>query len=461
MTLERRTVLRWLALSGGAALLSRCRGGEERTSRASNGYKVIVVGAGMAGLACARSLKRRGFEVLVLEARDRLGGRVYTDRSLGFPVERGANWIEGERGNPIARIAADSRIKTVVDESEGAFYDFDGSRLGADRVARLEAVREGLEELAEEASEELVGDVAIEAAVRRQLRGESLDAFDRRAVDFAMAAIEIDLAGGLEHASLAQAGEGDGFGGDSLFLPDGYDRVALAVAEDLDVRLGALAQQIRVRREGVEVTTSSDRFEAHSAVVTVPLGVLKAGAIEFVPGLSKRKREAIARLDMGTLNKTILAFERAFWPSDAGTFFYLSSHRGEFPQIVDWHAFSGQPALILFQGGTFAKRAEKWSDRESVDRAMKIVRACFGTSSPDPVGYLVQRWNADRYTLGSYSFLPTGASPGDRDALAEPEGDRLYFCGEATSRDYPATVHGAFLSGEREAARIAEVAGVD
>ncbi len=437
-----------------------CSGEGAKKMAGSAGYKIIVVGAGMAGIACARALVRSGFTVVVLEAQGRVGGRVYTDRSLGFAVERGANWIEGERGNPVAAAARDASVRTVVDSSEGAFFDHDGRRLTDEEVASLEEVGEAIEEALEEVADEADRDQAVEPALLRLLARETLTAFERRAVSFALASVELDLAGGLERASLEHTGEGDGFGGESLFMPDGYDKIVEGVARGLDVRLSEPVEEVHVGADGARVRTSRGTHEADGVVVSVPLGVLKAGRIRFDPPLGERKRAAIGRLEMGTLNKVILSFERAFWPADVGTFFYVSETRGEFPQIVDWNAFGGRPALLLFQAGRFAAKAEAWSDEESVARAMNVVRRCFGQTAPRPTGWLVQRWNADPWTLGSYSFLPAGASPEDRKALAAPEGERLYFCGEATSEDYPATVHGAYLSGERTAARIAEVAGV-
>lgn len=466
MPLKRRRFLSTLASGGGALLLAQCKSTakppapHEEPSQEPKpaGFKVIVVGAGIAGIRCARSLHSEGVEVVVLEGRDRTGGRIFTDRSLGFPIERGANWIEGRNGNPIAEAAKAAKIKTVLDDSEEAFYAHDGLLLGTKKLAALQEINEEFREGLAAVADEYEKDVSIEMAVKRLIKGERLSAFEKQAVNFVMATLELDTAGAMDRTSLWEADEGEAFSGESLFLPGGYDQIVDSLATGLDIRLSEDVKQIKADDHGVHVSTSKGEHQADAVVVSVPLGVLKNKGIRFRPGLSKRKKQAIDRLEMGTLNKVILRFPRAFWPADVGTFFYISKTRGEFPEIVDWNQVAGQPALLLFQGGAFAKNAERWSDAESVDRAMKVVRTCFGADSPDPDAFLVQRWNADPWTHGSYSFLTTGSTPKDRDALAAPEGERIYFCGEATHRDYPATVHGAYLSGEREAKRIIKAA---
>jgi monoamine oxidase len=124
------------------------------------------------------------------------------------------------------------------------------------------------------------------------------------------------------------------------------------------------------------------------------------------------------------------------------------TNRGEFDD--------GAPILMAFTGGNFARSTEILSDEDVADGAMGVLRKMFGSSIPEPQDGVRARWGRDPFAFGSYSHIPVGATPRDYDTLAEPVGDRLYFAGEATNRRYPATVHGAFLSGVREANRIAE-----
>jgi len=187
--------------------------------------------------------------------------------------------------------------------------------------------------------------------------------------------------------------------------------------------------------------------DADRAIVTVPLGVLKAGAIAFDPPLPGTKRQAIERLGFGLLDKVVLAFEEPFWPQSADLLGLVGTEQ-PVGDLVNGLSFAGAPLLIGIRGGAAARSCEALSDREAVDEVRVAMDA------PEPTGALVTRWAADPYARGSYSFLAVGSSPADLHALAEPVGERLLFAGEATHEEFFATVHGAYMSGVREAERI-------
>lgn len=445
-------------------------------SRAS-GTRVIVIGAGMAGLAAARELAARGNDVVVLESRHRVGGRVATDRSLGVPVDLGATWIEGARDNPIARLARAVGARTVVDEDDDPFaYDHDGRRLSG-RERR--EIAEEFAALREDVRVPARGDVSIGEALRTALAGESLSDFERRALDWAVATLETDTAEDVARLSLLAYGADEAFGGDDLFLPNGYDELARGLAARSDVRFGRVVRRVvasptRVRVEteplarDPQCTTSchaprasdpapqAEAFEADLALVTLPLGVLKAGAVVFEPPLPEAKRTAIGRLGVGTLNCVFLLFPRVFWPAEARSLGYLSRTKGEFPEIVCWNHVSGAAGLKAYTGGDYARSLDARPTAEVTGRFLAILRQIFGAAVPDPVGAVRSRWSLDHFARGSYSHVPVGAAMRDYDALAAPAGARLFFAGEATSRAYPGTVHGAYLSGMRAAREIAK-----
>ena len=186
---------------------------------------------------------------------------------------------------------------------------------------------------------------------------------------------------------------------------------------------------------------------ADRVIVTVPLGVLKAGTITFDPPLGESKRAAIARLGFGVLDKVVLAFSEPFWPQSPDVVGLVGAQQ-PLPILVNGLSFGAGPLLVGLRGGAAARSRESLSDQQSVDE----VRAAL--DAPAPTGALVTRWAADRYARGSYSYLAVGASPADQRALAEPATERVLFAGEATEPEHFATVHGAYLSGVREAQRI-------
>lgn len=389
----------------------------------------------------------------MLEARDRLGGRVWTDRSLGTAVDLGASWIEGADGNPVAALAKEFGVKTVVDEEDWAFYDHHGQRIADATVAEVKKAAADLQEKLEQLAGKLDRDISIHDAVRKVLAGEDLTKAEQRFLQVFLAGLESDSGGEVEKLSLRYAADDDGFDGDSLLIPGGYDQIAQGLAKGLDVRLAHRVSKIEHGQEGVRVTTDKGRFAADGAVVTLPLGVLKQGSVEFVPALPKRKQAAIARLEMGRLDKIVLKFPRVFWPKETTNLGYVSTTKGEFPQLLNWYKFSGQPILIVFVAGSFGRKIEGLADREVEAQVMAVLRKLFGADIPGPTAIKISRWGKDPLAGGCYSYVPVGATSKDYDILAEPVGT-LFFAGEATSRPYRATVHGAFLSGIREAKQI-------
>ncbi|MBK8264433.1 MAG: FAD-dependent oxidoreductase [Nannocystis sp.] len=235
-----------------------------------------------------------------------------------------------------------------------------------------------------------------------------------------------------------------------------------ALAEGLDVRLATPAAAVEYDELAARVRTSADELlEADRVIVTVPLGVLKAGALAFSPPLPVDKLTALGRLEMGSLEKVVLRFESAFW-SAAGegdlAWLYLGEARGEFPFIVDITPDAGAPTLVLLHGGARAREQLDVRDDDTlVADALLVLERLHGGPIPAPLASHVTRWRSDPWSRGSYSFPALGQSMEDFDRLAAPVGDRVLFAGEATSRPYFGTVHGAVHSAIREAARL----GVD
>ncbi|HSN98894.1 MAG TPA: FAD-dependent oxidoreductase, partial [Candidatus Nanopelagicales bacterium] len=259
--------------------------------------------------------------------------------------------------------------------------------------------------------------------------------------------------------SLYHWDHGEVFGGGNVIFPQGYDRLAAQLASQLDVRLGHVVERIDHDGEGVTVLSAEGAFEADYAVVTLPLGVLKAGAVAFVPPLPAAKQEAIGRLGMGLLDKVVLRFPQAFW-ADAGVEFlgYIAPNKGEWALTVNFHEVDGRATLVCYNAAAYARVVEAMTDEAAVSAAMGVLRTMFGAAIPEPESFVVTRWAQDPHALGSYSYLPPGSTPANFDAMAEPVG-RLIFAGEATNKDYYATVHGAYLSGVRAAQEIAARVG--
>lgn len=436
---------------------------------ANGSSSVIVVGAGMAGLAAARALRGSGHDVVVLEGRDRVGGRIWTDE---HGVDLGAHWIHGTDGNPITELVEDLGIPYGYVGGDSAYTGgFDSLDLfGADRrlanhrhksrtLQLADDVLHRLEQRAAIARKEQHPDISLGEALRQILAECGLSAEDEQAVRYHLnVLLREDVAEDPDKLSLKFWEDGYlvyGYG-DSV-LHQGYQSVVDALAEGLDVRLGHVVTRIDTSAAAgpVRVTTERGDFEADKVLVTVPLGVLKAEVVRFEPPLPEAKRSAIDRLGFGTLNKIALHYREPFWPRDQYVFGYLCRDTDRYPTVVIsmWKSH-GKPVLVLLLGASLGREAETWSDEDVAAYAGTIVEDLFGADVPTPEHISRTAWSADPFARGSYTCIGVDSSSKDIATLAEPVGDRLFFAGEGTNPYHWGCVHSAYESGLREAARI-------
>ncbi|KAG2302710.1 hypothetical protein Bca4012_061037 [Brassica carinata] len=443
---------------------------------------VVVVGAGLAGLVAARQLLSMGFRVLVLEGRDRPGGRVKTRKMKGCcgdgcveaMADVGGSVLTGINGNPLGVLARQLGLPLHKVRDICPLYLPSGELVDVGVDSKIEAsfnkLLDRVCKLRQSMIEEIKSvDVPLGEALEtfRLVYGVAEDQEERMLFDWHLANLEYANATLLGNLSMAYWDQDDPYemGGDHCFIPGGNETFVHALAENLPVFYGNVVESIRYGSDGVVVYAGDKEFSCDMALCTVPLGVLKKGSIGFYPELPEKKREAIGRLGYGLLNKVAMLFPYNFWGEEIDTFGRLtedSSTRGEFFLFYSYSSVSGGPLLVALVAGDAAERFETLSPTDSVKRVLQILRGIYhpkGIVVPDPVQALCSRWGQDKFSYGSYSYVAVGSSGDDYDILAESVGDgRVFFAGEATNKQYPATMHGAFLSGMREAANILRVA---
>ena len=349
------------------ALLSGRRAAAQLRERVERG-SVVVVGAGAAGLTAARELSDAGFRVIVVEARDRIGGRVWTSDRLGVPLDLGASWIHGVDGNPLSDLAAEVGAELLP-------TDYDNAAV-RDAAGPTEVDESRLDALTDLAGS-LDPTEPLGPAVDR-LRGMA-DPRGRAELDFLIASeIETDLAADIEDLTPLAVEEGRELGGGDATLPGGYAGLLDAAGDDLDIRLGAVARSIGRSDTGVVVEGPTGAVSAEAAVVTLPLGVLAAGSVRFSPGLPPAARAAISRLRMGVLDKVYLRFPEPFWDTEAELIGYVGPPGGAWAAWLNMLPITGEPILAAFNAGSVAARLESRSDRRVVAEAMTALRAMYG-----------------------------------------------------------------------------------
>jgi monoamine oxidase len=398
-------------------------------------YDVIVVGAGAAGLAAADTLARAGRSVLVLEARERIGGRCWTRRmpGLAVPVELGAEFIHGEAASTLALL---ERAGVPGVDSTRTQRFVRGGRL-VEGNAFLEAQK-----------------AVKHAAILRKEDLSFADFLKRRSLPAVTRSLATMMVQGFDAADPARVSAreiaeewGSGALGSSQMRPQGGYGPLLEVllSRKYTLKLGKTVRQISWKRDVVEV----DGTRARKAIVTLPLGVLKSGAVRFSPGLNKHA--AMQGLASGPVIRVAMRFREAFWQErNPGVAFYHSP-RAPFPTFwtpLPMHA----PLLTAWAGGPKAAALTGRSRNQLIERAIASVRSALGRIPPVQSA-LVQDWQADPCSRGGYSYVIVGGQ-GAREQLRKSLEKTLFFAGEATDADEAGTVAGALRSGVRAAREV-------
>lgn len=463
MDMKRRD---FFALAGGLALVGCGGGGNEgqASGQPGNGTQaavlpVIVIGAGIAGLTTARQLADEGKKVVVLEARNRLGGRIQTSSKWAdAPLDLGATWIHGDDAtNPLTGLAQKAAARTATTSfSRDIAYDADGRILNSAELAAMNQLRTDMR-AAVTAYQAITTDAPLRDVIYRGVNYPNKAPFTQRLTDYLINTMyEHEYSGSATDLSALNFDSDRRFpGGERMFL-DGFSVLTNYLATGLDIRLGHIVGAINYNNETVTVSTSQGEIQGIAVVVTVPLGVLQSGSIQFSPALPAEKQSAIVGLGMGTLNKCYLRFPAAFWDTSADWINYVpaAANPGEWAEWVSLTRVTGKPVLLGFNAADYGRNLENLNDTDTVARAMQTLRTIFGNAIPAPVDWQITRWMTDPFARGAYSFNKVGAPAGARNTLATPLNRRVYFAGEATDAQYFQSVHGAYLSGLRAANEV-------
>ncbi|HCR49775.1 MAG TPA: amine oxidase [Bacteroidetes bacterium] len=412
------------------------------------GKSVIIIGAGIAGLAAARKLKEKGLTVTVLESQDRVGGRLRSNRSLGVAFDEGASWIHGTQGNPITDLARKSGMTTyeTLDESRKS-YDLGGAVRDADVY---DAAEEKLDAILETLMNEGGAGRSFETVFFQEYPEYAKDRLWR----FLLSTYMTFDTGDLDQLSSTLYDEGEEFDGEERISTNGYDMIPKYLAKGLNVRLNQRVTKVDYSGSMVLVSHNGTTSKADYVLVTVPLGVLKENVIEFTPDLPQAKQTAIEKVGMNCVNKFLLTWDKAFW-DDVQYISYTPEEKDKFNYFVNVKKFHPKiNALMTFAYADYGRETESMTDDAVIDEIMAHLQDIYGEDIPDPTHMLRTKWNSNPNAFGAYSFTAVGTEMRHFDDLAEEVNDKLFFAGEHTEADYFSTAHGAYLSGIREADKI-------
>ena len=418
-------------------------------------FSIIVIGAGISGITAAHELAERGFNVIILEARSRIGGRINTTLFEGTPIELGCHFIHGPGGNPITPLLKKFHVNfkpisitnTIIYNPNGKPIDFKSlSEIPASLSSKIEGLSKQRLSEASEYEDSSLGILEIDR-LREQIKKTSIYMPDAK-----QSLLSYKLGLTLDH-----------LGGNHLIV-NGYSKFSesfLREATDnglVETLLDHVVTEIKDESHRVVVTTKDHgTIEANAVVCTVPLKVLET--IKFNPPLSSKKQESIQKLGMAIHEKIILHFDEPFWPNEAHYLLPYDPKTGSWREIINLHHF-----LKEKQGGTLliSSHAEKSeleeSDNKLIENALNMLIRIFGNKVSEPKWSKVTRWYKDPYAYGSYSYHTEKSSLEDNNELAEPQG-KICFAGEHTSY-FPSSVDGAYLSGIRAAKDVSKLLNI-
>lgn len=429
---------------------------------------VVIVGAGFAGLGCADALKRAGIPILVLEAKDRVGGRVRTEYDLleGRPIEGGAMMVHGSDASVLRWLQEFGITTSKVPEFRGARFFLKGKLRSALGVALsgLEPLRASLQTM-RKFPKLIAAYDGPDVTLDRFLEERNALPTARRFVGAMYASInaadpeEVSVRGLAEEANV----ESFGLPWANYQVVEGYAKVAEGRAKTLGdtIRLRTRVQRIEWRKGGANVVAQGpegeQRIEAAAVVVTVSLGVLQAGGIAFSPPLPAQTQGAIEAIGFGHADKILLVFDASLQRSVLGKATSIASAEGSW-YFFPYHGRRDMPVVI--EGFLSGRRAVGLSGRPEGEVVQEVVHELETmTRRADLRPHLLAAryvdWTADPDVRGGYTFPKMGGGMDRRRALAEPVDGVLFFAGEGAraAGDY-ATVHGALDSGIEAAARV-------
>ena len=412
---------------------------------------IVVVGAGISGLSAANYLKEQGYDPILLEAQSKVGGRLKTDRSLGIAFDEGASWIHGPIKNPITTLAEQSGMKTFfTDDDNIRVYDIDGSEYADETLTEEEISYNSILDSLQGPKHKSFADIFYQEYP--QYKKERLWTF------MLSADLEFDTGSDISRLSSKDFFNDKAFKfkGKDIIATNGYDHVANYLAKGLDIRLNTKVISVHYSDNRVSIFTDNGNYFADSVLLTVPLGVLKKGIIKFTPELPELTQKAIDGLEMGTVNKFLLVWDTVFWEEDLQYIGYTPEEKGKFNYFLNVKKFSDANALMTFAFGDYSISTEQMTDKEIVEEVMAHLKVIYGHNIPNPTKILRTKWNENPYSYGSYSYDTIGLGSDAFEIFEKPVDNKVFFAGEHTIVNYRATVHGAYLSGIREAKKIIE-----
>ncbi|NJD21531.1 MAG: hypothetical protein FIA82_02510 [Melioribacter sp.] len=422
---------------------------ESYSSNQSYKGVVLIIGAGISGIAAAKSLKKAGLEPLILEANYKIGGRIRTEQRNGMMIEYGASTIYGSLTNPVTQIARDAGANLLdVSNYGSSVYDDKGILISDEKLKEYNI---NYNTLLQQIKSNAVANKSVTDVINGIAPGYLSDLLMRYLFT---TKLELNTGASIDKLSSLYFDDHEKFFGEDLVVINGFENVVNYLASGLSILTNYEVKNINYKDSKIIVKTQRGEFSAEHVLVTVPLGVLKNQSIIFDPLLPTQKTEAIMRLKMSANEKLTMKYNAIVYPHPAYTFGIASSQFGKFNYFLNMNKYSSNNAFTTFLTGNFGENLGQYDSYAFANWASENIWSIFSGAKYGTSYNFGSQWRKDPYIHGAFSYVPVGAHASDYDIIAEDINKKLFFAGEHTNRQYRGTVHGAYLSGIRAAEKI-------
>lgn len=429
--------------------------------------EVLIIGAGISGLEAARLLREQGVKTIILEARNRTGGRIWSIRSeTGHMLDMGAAWIHGINGgihngllsNPLWDLTQEANISTRPTQADDFQVIYPREYDQTDNFGQwfddyMNFVREETRLSSSNTSFGYYADLFVQKTNFTE---------NQKNIFYSLLHYYLENNEGARINEIGAKGFLDittvHYGDEHIFHQDGFMSLTNYLTKYAgEIQLEKIVTEINYNNRFVQVLTNDGKiYQSEFVLVTVPLGVLKSKEILFNPQLPQWKLDAIDRLGYGLLEKIILVWDQPWWNSTNFYFMRVSSKTNHFGYWVNLNKWNDKPVLICFFAGQSDYREELIHDKDQIieDITITLQEMFPNINIPSPVESILTKWYEDPFSYGAYSYVSVNQQYADPTYLAEPIGNRLLFAGEATSQDSYGYAHGAVLTARREVTRL-------
>ncbi|NBU99350.1 MAG: FAD-dependent oxidoreductase, partial [Spirochaetia bacterium] len=409
------------------------------------------VGAGISGCTAAYHLKNEGYIVQILEARNRIGGRIFTNRERSYPIDLGASWMHGNKQNPLEPLLKQFGAKSKETDYENVLILNGDSELTPEVIFNSYQKFQALLDKIKAETENSIKDQNLRDHLDLYYKKEILDDFDKRLFLYFERGIENEM--GAELSKLSSYGifhTGEKIEGADELIFSGLDMILIGLLKDININLNQKVIAVRQSIDGVNIETQNNVYSADFVIITVPVPILQKNHIIFDPPLPLEKSNSISKIPFGFYSKYIIEFPEKFW-TEEDAYVQLKGMKNQWYELlINLEPYTNKPVLGFLSSGERAKSVE--SDKNFLPKAISELKKIFDVNIPTPLKTFQTDWSIDPYSLGAFTYPNR-----DMDSLvkeySKPFG-KVFFAGEGTHEKYFSYLHGAYLSGIREAERI-------